>query len=62
MDGAPIPESIWRRIREFLSARKTGQVTLYIKAGLVLDAALEERIRAHDGVVDSPSTPPPRGG
>lgn len=61
MAEAPVPENIWSRIREFLRAGKTGQITLYVKGGLVLDAALEERIRAHDGVVDSASTPIPRG-
>jgi hypothetical protein len=48
-----IPERIWRRLEAFLRDGKTGQITLYVKRGVVIDAALEERIRAHD-VIDSP--------
>jgi hypothetical protein len=41
----PIPDDIWRRLREFLEAGKTGQVTLHVSEGHVLTAELTERVR-----------------
>jgi hypothetical protein len=54
-DRPPIPEPIWRKVLAFLAEGKTGQVTLYVAQGRVIDAALEERIRAAR-VVESPQS------
>jgi hypothetical protein len=36
MADGPIPDIAWERIRDFLLARKTGNITLDIKEGAVL--------------------------
>ena len=44
-DALPIPDDIWRRLREFLEAGKTGQVTLHVSEGHVLMAEFTDRVR-----------------
>ena len=44
--GRPFPIGSGRSSWSSSKAGKTGKVTLHVKAGGVIDAALEERIRA----------------
>ncbi len=44
-DGRPFPIGSGRSSWGSSNTGKTGKVTLYVKAGVVIDAALEEQIR-----------------
>jgi hypothetical protein len=55
MTDGPIPEAAWERIRAFVLARKTGQVTLDVKEGHVLSWKLTEYGR----VPEEPQPRPP---
>ncbi len=43
-DRPPIPEGLWQRVLDFLAAGKTGEVTLYVKDGRVVNGQLTERL------------------
>jgi hypothetical protein len=54
-DHPPIPEPLWQRLREFLDAGRTGQITLNVGHGVVTSAEFKER-------VESRGASPPVGG
>jgi hypothetical protein len=54
-DRPPIPEPLWQRLREFLDAGRTGQITLNVGHGVVTSAEFRERVEAgRRGVVAVP--------
>ncbi len=48
-DQPPIPEPIWRRIREFLMAGKGGQIVLNVApGGRVVSCELREHVKSDE--------------
>ena len=48
-DQPPIPEPIWRRIREFLMAGKGGQIVLNVApGGRVVSCELREHVKSEE--------------
>ena len=40
-----VPSKFWERIKEYLSASKTGQIVLHVKDGKILVVDLQETVR-----------------
>jgi len=41
-----LPEKIWQRIKDFMVAQLTGNITIHIKDGQVKGAKIEEQVTA----------------
>lgn len=54
-----IPEPIWRRLRAFAAAGKSGTVLLYWKQGRIVEAEFPDRVRHDDTVLESPQSSQP---
>ena len=43
-----VPEKVWLRIKEFLSAQLTGNITLHVLDGKVKGAKFEEQVKVNE--------------
>ena len=43
-----VPEKIWHRIKDFLTAQLTGNITLHILDGKVKGAKIEEQVKVSE--------------
>ena len=43
-----VPEKVWHRIKDFLAAQLTGNITLHILDGKVKGAKIEEQVKVSE--------------